>query len=179
MSKKQAKPLSRQKIRDIAYNFRKILGIENELYIDILRILEMILVPMGLDFEIVPVSEMDEEAVTYPQESRIVLREDVYLKAMEGNGRARYTIAHEIGHAIMHLSDRISFARGIEAVPIYMDPEWQADVFAAELLIPKHLVGELDVKEVVSKCGVSNQAARIQLSKYKKTDGKNPIRQGC
>ena len=50
----------------------------------------------------------------------------------------------------------------------YEDPEWQANCFAGELLVPKRLVKNLSVEEVVEQCKVTKAMASIQLRQYKK-----------
>jgi len=47
----------------------------------------------------------------------------------------------------------------------YEDPEWQADCFAGELLMPYHLIQEMSKEEIMQKCKVSFTAACNQ-SKY-------------
>ena len=49
-----------------------------------------------------------------------------------------------------------------------MDPEWQADEFAAELLAPGYLIKDMSVEDVSDKFGISYQCANIQLRKHKK-----------
>ena len=47
-----------------------------------------------------------------------------------------------------------------------MNPEWQADTFAAELLMPASMITEDDtVFTVARRFGVSYSAARIRLNK--------------
>ena len=66
-------------------------------------------------------------------------------------------------HYLLHDETNISFARSINEIPAYVDPEWQANTFAAELLIPKKLIKDLSVEEIMRKCGVSRQCAEIQM----------------
>lgn len=96
------------------------------------------------------------------------IRRDVYDEVCEDRGRARFTLAHEIFHYIFHDQPNISFARSTDKIPSYMDPEWQANTFAAELLIPRDLVKGLTVDEIMEKCGVSRQCASIQMKYLKK-----------
>lgn len=100
----------------------------------------------------------------------IIIREDVYLGALNNVGRDRMTIGHEIGHFIYHSPSRIQLARTdpSASLPAYMDPEWQATVFAAELLVPYHLINGMTAEEVSYHCGVSLQAANIQLRTLRK-----------
>ena len=95
------------------------------------------------------------------------IRRDVYEGAIIGDGRSRFTLCHELFHYLFHTSENISFARSDEKLPSYLDPEWQANTFAAELMIPIDLVKGMTVSEVVDKCKVSRQCAQIQMKKYR------------
>ena len=56
-------------------------------------------------------------------------------------------------------------------LPPDVDPERQADIFAAELLIPLHLIGDKNIYPVQKHFGVSRSAAKAQMrhaSKVKK-----------
>lgn len=66
----------------------------------------------------------------------------------------------------MHSPNRVGFARG--NVPTFMDPEWQANVFAGELMAPYDLVKNMSAYEISQKCGMSLQAAQVQYEFYHK-----------
>lgn len=95
----------------------------------------------------------------------IRLREDVYIGACKGRGRDRLTLAHELGHFIMHNESSIVFSKPkIDGeMPKYYNSEWQADVFAGELLAPSYLIAGMSANEVHEKCVVSTACARTQL----------------
>lgn len=163
-----AQPLSREQIRNVANYLRKKLGLYNEKYFPVMQILELILPTLDPKFhyEVRPIAEMgSRHGMSYPEESRIELREDVYINACNGKGRDRMTVAHEIGHYILHLPKNIAFARTArnEEIPTYCNPEWQAGAFAGELLAPPHIIRGLSVIEVARTCGVSYAAAEKQL----------------
>ena len=162
----KAKGLSRVQIRSMALQLRKLLGLEDVLYIDVLQLLENVFASIGLDYEIIPIDEMEQEALTVPNENRILIREDIYSRAVEGQGRARFTIIHEIGHALLHGGRSVSYARG--EIPTYCDPEWQANAFAGEFLMAYHLVKNMPVQQIAEKCGTSLAAARYQSMQYNK-----------
>ncbi|MBY0314421.1 MAG: ImmA/IrrE family metallo-endopeptidase [Bdellovibrionales bacterium] len=107
-----------------------------------------------------------------------------YNQLEKGVPRARFTIAHECGHAKIHgkqaqmgtfaSSENIQFARRSELRP-FEDPEWQADTFAAAVLMPWQTMrmlyerGEMNVQTVMSVFQVSQAAAsrrvmRLQAS---------------
>ena len=88
------------------------------------------------------------------------IREKVYNGAVKGNARDRFTLCHEFGHWLLHQPESVSFARG--DIPKYCDPEWQANVFAAELMIPYHKTRDMAVEKITVECGVSHSCAEIQ-----------------
>ncbi len=164
-----ATPTSRKKIRVIAQTLRKLSGLEDKIYVPIIHLLELWLpiVEENFTYEVVSKTELDGEyAVTYPEQNKIAIREDVYERACNGVPRDRFTIAHEIGHLLLHSPGTIKLARGIESnkVPAYKDPEWQANTFAAELLAPPSIINGLSKEAVVRECGVSLRVGEIQLN---------------
>lgn len=162
-----AAPMSRNSIGKITSEFRKIVGFENELYFPIDRIIEFIIMRIGVEVEYVPITEMPETyAITNPGAGTMKIREDVYIGAVNGNGRDRFTLCHELGHLLMHIPERVGFARG--NIPKYRDPEWQANVFAGEIMAPAYLIKGLSVEQIMEKCGMSRQAAKIQFNECNK-----------
>lgn len=163
-----ANPTSRKNIRDLAITIRHIVGMDNEKYFPVVDFLELVMPQIydNFSYEIVHPDELKNEyGVTYPEKNVIKLREDVYENAISGVGRDRFTVAHEIGHYIMHKPGSLKLARSVNVknVPAYKDPEWQANTFAGEFLAPPHIIRGLSVKEIAMCCGVSLDCARIQL----------------
>lgn len=167
MQKVSVEPMSRKEIRKFAKKFREIFGLEKELYFPIVQFIEWVLPELGLDYEYVSVQEMGNAyGVTHTRKGIMKIREDVYEGAICGNPRDRFTLCHELGHFLMHSPDRVTFARG--DVPAYMDPEWQANAFAGELMAPYNLVRDIDASEISRKCGMSFMAAQVQYNYYHK-----------
>lgn len=158
-----AKAMSRKDIRRKANNFRNVLGLEGVVYVDVLKILERALPILGIQYEIIDKDSMVEEGRTFPEKNMIHIREDVYEGARNGNGRDRFTIMHEIAHAILHNGQNVSFARGGKYIPPYEDPEWQADAFTGEFLMPSYIIRYMNPEEISVKCGVSITAAKYQF----------------
>lgn len=168
MSPYIADPLSRKKIRQLTFSLRKVLGLENESFFPVVHLLEIVLPQADPEFNYIIKSEDDmpnEYALCYPEENSIYIREDVYERAVEGVPRDRFTIAHEIGHYIIHTPSRMKLARKNknEKIPSYLCPEWQANTFAGELLAPPHIIKGLSTYEISERCGVSLEVAEIQL----------------
>ena len=161
-----AEPLSVKQIQEKVALVRDIFNLSDCEYIDIVSLLERDLVDVGINFEVKTKQEMgDDHGKMIPEKSGIYIREDVYNRACEGCERDRMTIAHEIGHLFLHSQNAVSFARADpkRKHPAYRDPEWQANVFAGELLAPAKTIKGLSVVEVQRTYGISSQAARIQL----------------
>ena len=167
----KAEPLSRRQIRMLVREIRKKLGIHDKKMVDVIKLLENILpILYGEDFsyEIVPDEELDVMALTTPNEGKILIRESVYIGAYEGSGRDRFTVMHEIAHFFLHRGMTVRLARGTEEIHPFEDPEWQADAFAGEFLMAYDVAKDMEIPEMVLKCGVSVAAARCQYKLYQK-----------
>lgn len=163
---------SRAELRRLAKKIRKTLGLTDKLYFPIVDVLELVhLFDKDAHFEIVEPSELDdgEHAVTDILTKTIKIRADVYDGACNGNGRDRMTIAHEFAHFITLCVCGFKLARSFDKgnVPAYQDPEWHAKCLAGELLIDSDLVKGMSALDVSVKCGVSFDAAKMQLSKIR------------
>jgi len=160
-----AAPMSRKAIRELALLIRDVVGLKDKDSFPVIPFLEKGLPQIDEDFvlEIKETAKMKEYGIAYPKDRKIVLREDVYLKAIKDEPRDRFTIAHEIGHYIMHIPERIGLARTNEKPKPYQDPEWQANTFAGELLAPSTAIDGLTINQVAEMYKVSKKVAEIQL----------------
>lgn len=165
-------PTSRRAIRSYAKAFRKLLHLENDAYIDIIWLMENVLPEVlkkyNFSMEVLPKEEMGKNhGLTDTRTGKIYIREDVYDGACRNNGRDRLTLAHEVGHFLLHAGITPGLARTApgEKVPCYCDPEWQATAFAGEFLMDHDVIRNMTIAEVVQRCCVSYQAASIQKSK--------------
>ncbi|WP_332238861.1 ImmA/IrrE family metallo-endopeptidase [Sporolactobacillus sp. KGMB 08714] len=164
-----AKPLSRRNIREIVMFIRRLFDLNKAEPFPIMRFLESCMseIDENFNYEIVPIEQMpDKYAVTYPEEHLIKIRQDVYDRACDGSHLDRFTIAHEIGHYILHQPAKVAFARSINGktkIPAFKEPEWQANTFAGELLAPPDLIKGMSIPEVSIHFNVSPKVAEIQL----------------
>lgn len=160
-------PRSRESIRKMTRWVREQLNMEDRLDFPIVEVIELLAADEEevFDYEIVSAGEMTDTYGTTNTVSNIMkIRENVYEGAVKGNPRDRFTLCHEFGHWFLHQPECVSFARG--SIPTYCDPEWQANTFAAELMIPYYLVEGMSTEEIVEKCGVSYTCAEIQKKYY-------------
>lgn len=164
-------PLSRFKVRGFAQQIRAIATAVGrggaEARFDIVKFLDVIMPQLISDFvlEIVPKDEMGAaHGMTYPESHRIQIREDVYEGAANrGVGRDRQTMAHELGHYVLHSNVGLARAFADGTVPRYRQSEWQADAFAGELLMDiRQIEGCNSPADLARRFGVSLEAATFQ-----------------
>lgn len=169
------KPRSISNIRQYASIIRDALDLNNSetKYFPIVEFLEFIMPKIDRNFylNIIPKKDMKGiHGLTYPEDGCINIREDIYEGACNGNGRDRFTLAHELGHYLLHNKDNVNLARRDSEIPskIYENSEWQADTFAAELLMPYNLIDTDNVYDIAEEYGVSISAASIRAKKIYK-----------
>lgn len=94
-------------------------------------------------------------------------------------GRRRFTVAHEIGHYILHPTKRLNHSDDTTNFRIWNDPseEAEANLFAAELLMPEFLFRKAITKDdpslgfmdsVASAFKTSTMATAFQYTVYSK-----------
>ena len=144
------------------------------------------LLPEGImknvHIEIVSQNKMPNDyAQAIPEQHIIKLREDVYRALCLGDLRARFTLAHELGHLFLNHRVDQTFARSHQehSHEAFRDSEWQADTFASEFLAPSQYYEMMTDQEIVDKFGISKQAVRVKRSKLERnkkriTDPLNP-----
>ena len=157
-----APPRSRANIEELADAVRTAIEHQNVCFFPVVPFLETCLdrLAEGFTYEICERAEMgDRMGAVDPINRVLMVRADVYEMACNHHPRARFTIAHEFGHTIMHIGT-LNRAESELHIPAYKDPEWQADYFAAALLMPRRLAVRFSsVDEMMRMFGVSRQAA--------------------
>ena len=121
-----------------------------------------------------------EEAKFMPESRIIILSEGTYLDLFDDKPRARFTFAHELGHAVLHGEFLKLALAGRSPCKIYKrsslrpfeDPEWQANRFAAAFLMPtpqitKLLREGLRIDQIATYFKVSISAAETRIKKLK------------
>ena len=121
-------------------------------------------------YDIKTVAKMGEnEGLASPDRDYIAIREDVYEGAQRGNGRDMFTVAHELGHLILHQSENLVLRKGLGDPVIFCQPEWQADTFAAEFLIDHRLLSDWDTPHSITRrFGVSMSCAQQRIRVLKR-----------
>ena len=164
----KAPPISRNDLKRLTKRIRAQFQIKS-VYFPVDAVLEFIhLLAPGYRYEVMTERDMGKNhGLTHYHDKVIQIRQDVYDGACRGEGRDRMTIAHEIGHAVLHTESLVS-ARDFGEIKTYEDPEWQAKAFAGHLLVSDSAIKSLSISEVMTECGVSYDAARVAGSIYGK-----------
>jgi hypothetical protein len=125
-------------------------------------------------------------AATYSEaadEISILLSDASYRDLERDGGRARFSVAHEIGHAVLHAEKLIEITRidhnrrimlrsDSKATPVYKDSEWQANKFGAAILMPAPglefllLRGSLNTSALQEMYGVSTICAKRRIDEF-------------
>lgn len=159
----KVKPLSIKVIRNTAQGIKDLLKIKDA-KVPIVYLLEWLHEHGVIELEIETKNVMPNDyGLTYPQQNKIVLREDVYDDAVIGGGFGRFTLAHELAHYVLHKNESV-YARnehgGVHKT--YEDSEWQADKFAQELLADTRFINAHDtVGDLETRFGLSRKAAIV------------------
>lgn len=158
-------PLSSAEIEQKAIQRRTTLELDDCEAFPILHVLEREVME---GFEVVPAAELEgDEGRMYPVSGAIVISEETYLAAERGDGRARFTIAHELGHYWMHRKSAYSFRNSNAVILPFENSEWQADEFAGHLLAPIHIIRGLTAAQIAKRCQISMKAAIVRMNKVK------------
>lgn len=174
MSRKthRVSPLRIVQIRDMADFFRKKLRVDElPLGLVIERMLESGLVDVLEDND--PLFKNGAEAKYVPEAGCVFLKRSDYDACVRDTwARSKFTFWHEIGHWC--LGHSLSFSRGegveVSEIQAFESSEWQADQFAAEVLMPLDIIKTekiYSVEGIIDRFGVSWDAARVRLKQLK------------
>ncbi|ANI82386.2 ImmA/IrrE family metallo-endopeptidase [Kosakonia oryzae] len=144
----------------------------NAPYLDPLHFLEKLHDAELIFLEVVENDELPNEyAITIPSQRIIKLRSDTYSSAFKGEPRSRFTVAHELGHLLLHANTvpQFAFSQAPSNHPYTEDVEWQANEFAGWLLVDPSYKDLLKTPRACSiGFGVSLDTARHMLEKIKR-----------
>ena len=176
--------MSRAAIRSYAMKIRKLLGYSNKDFIHAPKLfdaLSILFASQGLDFDYRVMPDDDEifyhkeEAFTDVTTGIIYIKESVVEQACRRSyRRGAFTLIHELGHYLLHYlqSDaRLTRVSDDVYVPAYCDPEWQADTFASEFLMPFEECINMDEEEIRKTYHVSRTAAEVRYNKIQEELG--------
>jgi Zn-dependent peptidase ImmA (M78 family) len=153
----------------------------------------MVLIDHGKDVHMVEaIDNCQQEGLTRwdpeQQKLEVVLADRTYEMLQENHVRARSTVAHETGHAVLHtaqiirlagmsLRSHVAFHRDRNPHKAYLDTEWQANAFGSSLLMPAAgIVALVDkhgpsIAKIAKNFGVSEESATYRLETYRRSLG--------
>ncbi|MDF1601575.1 ImmA/IrrE family metallo-endopeptidase [Mesorhizobium sp. YIM 152430] len=117
----------------------------------------------------------DDEAIMNSDTHTLMVREAVLESAKAGHTRARFTIAHEIGHYFLghdgerrRNPDKKIYIKSKEIIE-----EREADMFASYFLVPTEMALDCqNSEEVASRFEISTQAAEIAFQRVERAQRK-------
>jgi len=119
----------------------------------------------------------------------VALSERTYALLRQDHVRARYTVAHETGHACLHtdqiirlggmsLVSQVAFHRERSSHDACQDTEWQANAFGSALLMPAQGIlklferlGRHSDSTIAETFGVSLESAYYRILTYERSLG--------
>ncbi|MCI6215481.1 MAG: ImmA/IrrE family metallo-endopeptidase [Mollicutes bacterium] len=178
MGKLFTTPLKIIDIRKIADQFRHFLKLDPYKSVNVAKLLDVLSIlwkDFGFQYLVLPDDDSifgtQEEAKTDISSGMIYIKESVMEEACCcANKRASFTIAHEIGHFILHrMLGGVNLARStsVKKTKIYEDPEWQANTFASEFLMPFEAARNMSIDEIRRTYCVSKDCARVRFEKVR------------
>jgi Zn-dependent peptidase ImmA (M78 family) len=165
----RVQPLSISKIRTTAMSVRQLILPADR--VDLEEFLEG-LIKFGITYDVVEDSYLPPgaEASCIPEDRVIYITLTTFEAVKRNDERARFTIFHELGHLL--LAHRRALHRDTTAeFPIFENSEWQADQFAAEILMPLEVIRAKNLTaawELQAEFGVSHLAANKRLENLRK-----------
>lgn len=155
----------------IARRLRQRLGIDHQTWIDPMTVLAKLvgLIP-GFRFALVDAATLNGKLARWESaKKRILIREDVFYAANERRqeGRPRYSIFHEVIHALEGHEGQFNRDTSRANIPSYArklkELESSTDQVTAAFMAPRHLINpDATVEEIEFRFGLSRQAAKIR-----------------
>jgi Zn-dependent peptidase ImmA (M78 family) len=165
--------------RRLALSILDNFGIDKPSEIDVLDIIDALDIPIKFS----PLSGCDGRIIHGKEKSLIAINDEIAFES-----RKRFTIAHELGHYLMHKSDPISHTDNVSTMSWFNNKnkhkttkqEYEANVFASELLLPTSIFEE-EVKgsyfspELIREISDKHRVSRSSIIHRLVESGNHPI----
>jgi Zn-dependent peptidase ImmA (M78 family) len=172
-------------VRDTASRTKDFYKVSNRRPVNIVACLQSgwILTDQGrkrLTYRVIDDTEMggDDGKTEFIDDCVIIsVKKSIHEGAVFGDGRSRMTLAHELGHGVMHKGApkfrgaHASGATGLSSKNALESAEHQAKVFASAFLVHDKQAAELkNAEEISTEFGISLQAAKIVIEGLKREE---------
>lgn len=126
---------------------------------------------------------LSDAYTTHGDTKRIFAKSSVFQGAVNGDGRSRFTLFHEIAHAYLHEGPAMNRMSLVRDMPAYVKPfesaEHQANYSASSLMMPEEMVIECKEAETLAFRACASPAAarnRIDALRHKLLVPRLPLR---
>lgn len=140
---------SARQIKNIVQDLLARCGMQGLLTIDIVRLIEDYLRPNlegGVKIKFYEQTEGQPPAYVSYDPLTLNVDREIWTDAKHGEPGARYILAHEVGHIVMHKHNDLGYSFGdgsqLKAPPEEERAEWQANVFAHFLMVTDNALAE-------------------------------------
>jgi hypothetical protein len=158
-----------EEIEKVARKLRAECGYSSEARVDILDIVELKLPILFADFSFVVIEDdlerPDVLALTRVEPLEIVVKDTIYQQAIKESPHARFILAHELGHLILHRNYIHPLADLLldQARSPDINLESQADWFAEAFLLPSEALSCTAPGDISAQYGVPDSVTRERL----------------
>ena len=169
-------------IAELALRWRQAASIENVSEFNIVWFVQEVLAKRltkkgPLHFDFYDMKPGDEPAFVTFQPLTLHIDHEVWQLAYLGDPLARFIVAHEVGHLVLHDHHAKAFSDesrvNIKFATKECSAEWQANTFASHFLLPDHIVlAYNDAAELARSCSVTTQLASERLEEA--TEARKP-----
>ena len=162
--------MSLDRTEKLALFIRKVLGLSEDTWLDCLDVLRRLkAINVIFDFRPGTMAELGGAAAKWIQKTKTILIAPDLWDELEGsvNPEIRFTVFHEVGHAVMNHSDRNrNFGGAYQAGRFVESDEDEADRFAMALAMPMTIVNTTNVsdkKSLIRQFGLPEDKTELRM----------------
>jgi hypothetical protein len=175
-----------ESIESLAWRCRLAAGLEFLSYFSIVDYIEQFLAKWlkgGVRLCFFDMNPGDDPARVEYNPTTLYIDREVWELAKLGEPEARFIVAHEIGHLVLHDHNAKAFSNDPDAqirfAPNEYSAEWQATIFAYYFLLPTVVVASFeDPLDLSKSCAVPQEVAAHRHNAVRRSQRPAVIREG-
>jgi Zn-dependent peptidase ImmA (M78 family) len=165
-----------QSEEETAREYRKRLGVDHQCWLDPVTILTKLKhEPWGIYYETVPPIEIAPAPAKWDFEQKLILISNEIFDAanrQEPDGHARFSVFHEVVHALEGHTGRLNRLHSRVEIPPYAEKlrrlESRTDKITAAFIAPRHLISpEWKADDIAFRFGMSITSARFRIEEIR------------